>query len=83
MKNYLNPIFWEAGQICPNLKISFHNFSSGKAGFYFSNGTGGEWLLSKGYYIFTGAEFSKCKVSQNLVYLKDGETYFSMTKEQS
>ena len=39
------------------------------AGFYFSNGTGGEWFLSKGYYILTGGEFLKCEISQNLVYL--------------
>ena len=38
-------------------------------GFYFSNGTGGEWFLSKGYYISTGGEFSKCEISQNLVYV--------------
>ena len=37
-------------------------------GFYFLNGTGGEWFLSKGYYILTDGEFSKFEISQNLVY---------------
>ena len=41
----------------------------GYSGFYFSNGTGGEWFLSKGYYILTGGEFSKCEISQNLVHV--------------
>ena len=39
------------------------------SGFYFSNATGGEWFLSRGYYILTGGEFSKCEISQNLVYV--------------
>ena len=39
------------------------------AGFYFSNGNGGECFLSKGYYNFTGGEFSKCEISQNLAYI--------------
>ena len=34
-----------------------------------SNETGGEWYLSKGYYILTGGEFSKCEISQNFVYV--------------
>ena len=33
-------------------------------GFYFLNGTGGEWFLSKGCYILTGGEFLKCEISQ-------------------
>ena len=34
-----------------------------------TQGTGGEWFLSKGYYNLTGGEFSKCEISQNLVYV--------------
>ena len=45
-----------------------HSFCPHHSGFYFSNGTGGEWFLSKGYSILTGGEFSKFKMSQNLVY---------------
>ena len=38
-------------------------------GFYFSNGTGGEWFWGKGYNILSGGEFSKCEILQNFVYV--------------
>ena len=46
-----------------------HEASNQPAGFYFSNGNGGEWVSSKGYYKLTGGEFSKCEISQNLAYV--------------
>ena len=48
---------------------SYKSLGNHDSGFYFSNGTGGEWFWSKGYYILSSGEFSKCEISQNFVYV--------------
>ena len=48
------------------LKICLDN---PKAGIYFSNETGGECFLSKGYCILNAGEFFKCKISLNSLYV--------------